>query len=705
MTFLVPLFLLGLAGIAIPLFVHLTRRQKRDIVRFPSLMFLEKIPYREQQRRRVQHWFLLLLRALALALIVFAFARPFLDRSDLVAGTLSGPREVVVLIDRSYSMEIGDRMERARSEAARVFDGLGPLDRASLVVFDRSASVLVRSTADRGRLRSVLDTVRAGSGVTRFGPALKVAETILQESEHPVGAVYLLSDFQRTGWMDDEGAALPRGADFVAVPVGEDPPENVQVAGVALPRVVDAGRERITPTARLVRRGGDGPLEIPVTLEIDGQAIQTLPVTLEGEGATSVTFQPVTVSRPHTRGTVRVPADAVPADDQRHFVLSPGSALMVRIVGPAGGGEDPNLFVQRALGISQDGRFSVTARRGNTLVAADTEDTDVLILNDVRIDGAAAERLRTFVQGGGGLWVAFGENAAWPASALDLLPAAPGNVRDRQAGRGGRIGYLAYEHPVFEIFAGPRRGDFSGARVFRARDATPADSADVIARFDDGSVALAELRYGQGRVMMWTTTLNGYWNDLALQPVYLPWVHRVVEHLAGRAEGTASFAVGQVLDLADRRALEGAGFVRSTAESGMDGAGLVALSPSGAAIRVAEAGDTRYLSLDERGFYTVRAPGGEPDRPFVIAVNTDLEESDLTMADPEEVTLQVRASAVGVMGGAGGDALRREDQERRQSLWRWILAAALGLLMLETVLSNWVSRSTAVAPRGTGSIG
>src|SRR5690606_27234805 len=143
---------------------------------------------------------------------------------------------------------------------ARVFDGLGPLDRASLVVFDRNATVLVRSTADRGRLRSVLDTLRAGSGVTRFGPALKAAETVLQESELPVGAVYLMSDFQRTGWLDDEGAVLPGGADFIAVAVGDAPPENVQVAGVALPRIVDAGRERVTPTARLVRRGGDGAL-------------------------------------------------------------------------------------------------------------------------------------------------------------------------------------------------------------------------------------------------------------------------------------------------------------------------------------------------------------------------------------------------------------------------------------------------------------
>lgn len=703
MSFLVPLFLLGLAGVAVPIAIHLTKRQRRNVVRFPSLMFLEKIPYQEQRRRRVQHWLLLLLRAIALALLVFAFARPFMDRSDLVAGTTSGPREVVVLVDRSYSMEVGDRMEAARTEAMRVFDQLGPLDRASLVAFDRSAAVLVRSTADRARLRSALDTIRAGSDVTRFSPALRVAQTILEESELSAGAVYLLTDFQRTGWVGDEGVRLPASAEFVPVALGAVAPENVQVSGISLPRSVDSGRERITPTARLVRRGGEEPLELPVTLEIDGQAVQTVQVELDGEGATAVTFQPVTVSRPHTRGSVRIPADPVPADDERHFVVSPGTVLTVRIVGAPGGGPDPNVYLQRALGISSDGRFRVTTRRGNGLVPDDTEGVDVLVLNDVRLDGAAAERLRAFVESGGGVLVALGENAAWPASAQDLLPGEPGAARDRDTGRGSRLGHLAYEHPVFEVFSGPRSGDFGGARFFRARDVAPSDSAEVLARFDDGSVALAELVTGRGRVLLWPTTLDAYWNDLALQPVYLPFTHRIAEHLAGRTEATPSFTVGQVIDLADPRALEAAGLVPGAAEGLEDGAEQVALTPSGDGVRIPEGGEARFLSLDQRGFYTIRPPGGNPERPFTLAVNVDVEESGLETIDPEDVVLQVRAAAGGVMGNGadGAQALRREDQERRQSLWRWILAAALGLLILETVLSNWASRSAALASPST----
>src|SRR5690606_34969891 len=365
------LFLLGLAGVAVPIILHLTRRQRRNVVRFPSLMFLQRIPYQERRRRRVQHWLLLALRALALALLAVAFARPFFDRSDVVAGTATGPREVVVLIDRSYSMGIGDRLDRGKTEARQVFDGLGPLDRASLVVFDQGAQVLVRSTTDRARLRSVVDTIRAGSGVTRFGPALKVAQTILEESTLHAADVFLMTDFQRTGWTGDEGVRLPPGANLVPVALGGEVPENVRVTDVSLPRQLEAGRERVTPTVRLVRQGGEDAREVPVSLEIDGQAVQTVAVRLDPNGAGTATFQPVTVSRAHTRGTVRVPADALPADDARHFVVSPGTAASVRIVGNASSAEDPNLYLARALDITEDGRFDVGARRGTGVTAAD----------------------------------------------------------------------------------------------------------------------------------------------------------------------------------------------------------------------------------------------------------------------------------------------------------------------------------------------
>src|SRR4030095_13698113 len=70
MSFLAPLFFLALAGLAIPVLLHLTQREKKQIVHFPSLMFVRRIPYQSVRRRKIHNWLLLFVRLAALALML-----------------------------------------------------------------------------------------------------------------------------------------------------------------------------------------------------------------------------------------------------------------------------------------------------------------------------------------------------------------------------------------------------------------------------------------------------------------------------------------------------------------------------------------------------------------------------------------------------------------------------------------------------------
>src|ERR1700710_2127110 len=102
MNFLAPAFLAGLAAIAVPVIIHLIHRERRAVIEFPSLMFLERIPYRSVRRQKIRHLLLLILRCLAVLLLVAAFARPFFQRHQAAVGG-TGAKEVVILLDRSAS--------------------------------------------------------------------------------------------------------------------------------------------------------------------------------------------------------------------------------------------------------------------------------------------------------------------------------------------------------------------------------------------------------------------------------------------------------------------------------------------------------------------------------------------------------------------------------------------------------------------------
>src|SRR4026209_2739846 len=90
MSFLTPLFLLGLVGLAVPVIIHLIQRERKNVVQFPSLMFLQRIPYQSVQRRRIRNWPLLLLRLAALALIVAGVRPPVPRRPPLAPAAQRG---------------------------------------------------------------------------------------------------------------------------------------------------------------------------------------------------------------------------------------------------------------------------------------------------------------------------------------------------------------------------------------------------------------------------------------------------------------------------------------------------------------------------------------------------------------------------------------------------------------------------------------
>jgi hypothetical protein len=692
MGLLAPLFLLGLLGLAVPIVVHLTERQRRNVVDFPSLMFLRKIPFRSTQRRRIHHWALLSIRILALALLVAAFTRPFFANNEVAIGSTIGPREVVVVLDRSYSMGYGDRWERAKTQAREVFQGLDASDRASLVFMGRGAEALLRATSDRGRLLTAVDTASLSADGTLYGPALKLAQTILEESEFPNREAFIISDFQRIGWIGDEGVTFPPGTVVNPVLVSDDETPNAAVASVALRREFFSGQERMTATARVVRRRGEARADRTIVLKLDGQEVQAQTVSLDPTGSAAVTFEPFTLANLYTRGSIQLDPDALPQDDELHFVLSPGRAMTTLVLEGASPRPDASLYIQTTLEISEESAFQVEVRRSGSVSATDLASTDVVVLNDIPFpQGAASDRLRGFVEGGGGLLLVLGERSAWRTGMEEMLPGRYGPARDHTRGA-ARLGYVDYSHPVFELFGGLRGGDFARARFFRSRDLEMGPEGRVLARFDDGSVALAERRLGEGYVLVWTSTMDAFWNDLAVQPVFLPFIHEMMRHLGGYRERVPWFTAGQVLDIADPSGMVFVADRETELTPDMD---QVALTPGGGSVALPATPGPRFLELEEQGFYEVRPPGTDPERVFAVAVNVNVTESELGSMDPTELAGAVAPRETSGELGAGGmltPEMQARNQERRQSLWRLLMAVALVLLLTETAMSNWISR-------------
>ncbi len=695
-SFLAPLFFAGLAAVAIPIIIHLTHRERRETVPFPSLMFVRRVPFRTVRRQRIRHWLLFLLRAAAVILLVAAFARPLLDTPGLQSAALGTAREVVVLLDRSSSMGFGDRWGRATEAAHRAVDDLGPADRATIVLFADRAEAASQATNDAAVLRSTIDAVRPSPRRTQYGPALQLARDILEASELPRREALLITDFQRVGWQGQQDLRLPDGTALSTVDVSDENAANVAVAGASVERGGTRDRNGVTVLGRIANLGATPVDDLDVTLEIDGRDMATQTIDVPAGGAASVRFAAVSVPDRETRGRLSIDGDALSTDDVFHFVVAPPTTMPILIVHHPSAHASELLYLREALAIGFDPSFDVSMTSTARLGAADLNGRALVVLHDAPYpQGAVGQRLTQFVRDGGGLFIAMGRRtggAAWTTELSESLGTVL-SPTDRVEARGGTVSILDYQHALFEPFGAPRSGDFSAARFFRYHRYQPGPTSVVLARFDDGAVALAETPIGGGRVMVWTSGLGNRWNNLPVQPVFLPFVHQLGRYMSHYRPTPIAYAAGHVIDIDSDAAVTPPQAPITVPEE------LVVETPSGERFAIEPDADNRTLELEEPGFYLLRSLETS-DAPRVIAANPDPVESDLTPLDPEELTGAIAASdAQGQRTAELAAALTPAQKERRQGLWWYILIAALFVLVSETLLAGRLTRGKPLRTR------
>lgn len=698
LAFLAPLFFAGLVALAIPVLVHLTYRQKANVILFPSLMFVQKVPFKSMRRQKIRHWLLFLLRCAALLLLALAFSRPFFNQASIAATLSSASREVVILVDTSNSMAYGDRWERAQRAARETINGLSASDRASLVFFSDAAQLAVRSTPESSVLLGALDVVRPTQRGTRYAPAVGIAQQLLAESGLPVKEVVLITDYQRSGFDPDQPVELPEGTHLIGIDVAEEGSANLSIATLLLQREASGAGEQLIVNARVVNQGEATVEGVEVTLRVGDETVETRSVTLEGNSATTVQFQPRLLGNDAVRGTVLAGTDDLPGDNTFYFMINPGETLDVLVLENTSAHETDSFFFEHALSVGTRPAFRSERKPVSQLQASDLVGVDAVLLNDAPFpSGAVGAALRAYVEAGGGLVVALGEltgPGGWQGSdAAALVPPFAVNPVDRTAEFGGSIASYDRNHSVFEVFRTPRSGDFTAANFYRYWSLQPAEGDLVLAGFDDGTPALLGRTVGSGRVLVWPTSLDRFWNDLVTQPVFVPFIHRVTQYAAGYQEADAWQTVGGSVHLATLKdvQLPDGTPVRATAPDG----GVNDLVAAALALGAADpAGATDRLRLDAPGFYTLAWSDDDGDQQLVVAANLDRAESDLSKIDPEELAaaLSYRAGSTGALDLSR--AVTAEDREASQSLWWYLLVMLFVVLSAETALSNRLSPSS-----------
>jgi aerotolerance regulator-like protein/VWA domain-containing protein len=529
-SFLSPLFLIAGAAAAVPILLHLLKREPEARVKFAAIRLLRHAPVEHRQRRRLRELLLLALRVTAMILLALAFARPF-----FASGSADQPAGVtIVALDTSLSLSAPGQFERAKTLAKAAIAAAPSGDLLGVVTFSNEARIAREPSGDRALAVAAVDQAATNFGATRYRAALSRASAAIEGRR---GTIIVVTDLQEGGWDAGDSATVSASTDVKVVDVGAPPP-NLAVTSVR------AAGDRV---AAVIRNAGPAAREARVRLTVDGR--------IAGEATAAMApGQSSEVMLPGARGTEAAVAiddpSGIQADNVRYLVLNNRIRPVVLLLTP---GTDPSrdaFYVRHALGAEgTDGAAYDVESPGNSALAGWdgprlARYAAIVVISTRGLERHARQLLTQYVRQGGGLLIALGPDvdadvaAELSGGVIALDPPPSGG--DQPASRA--FAPIDARHPVFQAFGSGRSS--LGLVTFRRIAVLRAPRCETLARFTSGENALVECEGTEGRILVFASDLNNAWNDFPRRPTFVPFLHETLRYLAGSRPNTGEYVVG-----------------------------------------------------------------------------------------------------------------------------------------------------------------
>ena len=656
MSFLFPLYLLGAAALAVPILLHLRKRPPKEHIPFSSHMFLEKTPERLTRRTRLERWLLLALRCLALLLLAFAFTRPFF-RSLTLPNEVAAKTRAVILVDRSASMQREDLWQRALAEAKKYVSRYSATDEVAFGVFDEETEMLADLPAwaalgKNARISGIDDLTGEKTDAlswkgTDVGKAMTEAADLLlaADADNPAGRreLVVISDFQEGAQTDRlRSGAWPEEVEVIPVALTVKTPGNLSANLAATPPRANVEEAEVYRVR--IRNSADSESANAV-FSWKGFPDTAVSTTIAPGTSRILTSTP----RPEnaTRGILAVEGDSHPFDNE--IYVSPVRARPLRVHllagnNPVESAGSPLFYLRRALQPTPTLNPIVSVAANAT--EPWPEETEVIVAAG-EWPTETGEKLNQFAEAGG-LVIAIPSRNADPTALASVIGHEGWELGEADVEDYALLADLDFEHPVLAPFARAKIRDFTGIRFWKHRALTLPEADDestrVLATFDGELPALVEQRTGQGTVFVFLSGGEPADSQLALSSKFVPLLFSILEHTGFSIRSAATLYVGETEHTRP-------GFYE-TGETGDGAESLVAVN-----LHPTE-GNTNPLDP----FASFR----EWNIPLSDE-NAEAEKSNLTATQLER--------------------LESEEKEKSQKLWKWLILAALILLLIET----WVA--------------
>ena len=664
MGFLAPWFLAALAAVGLPVYIHLLRRQTTTPRPVSSLMFFERGIQSSTRHRKLRYLLLFSLRALLVVLLALVFANPFVRRSAASAND----RLMVIVVDNSFSMRAGTRLEDAKREALEMLATRRPSQRAQVMSLGGALQVLTQAIQDSGALKAAVENIQPGDSHGNFGE-LGRGMRALTETVHTPVDLHLFSDMQASNMPTNfADMVMPGNVSLVLHSLANTVVPNWTVESVEAPGLlVDPKKARVLA----VIAGHQTPAATrTVSLVINGKVSITKKVDVPADGRATLAFEGLDVPYAASRCEVRIDAaDGFAADDSSLFAVKRADPERVLFVHQAGDARS-QLYFGAALSAAAQASFVL-----QPIVADQAGDVDptkyaFVVLSDVTsIPSILENSLLRYVQNGGSVLIAAGMSEGHRQKIPVFGESATDARYYSRTGGSSTVGQVDTSHPAMKD-----AGGWAEAKIYYATVVDPGRSR-VVARLADGVPLVMDKQMGQGHVLLFASGFDNVTNDLPLNPAFVPFVDESARYLAG------------VERLSGARVVDSFVALRSvTNDAASAGATVQVIGPDGKRpLSLQEEATAQSFQLSHAGFYQIRFANG---RNALIAVNPNRRESGLDLIPADVLKLWSGSAGSDTSSTEAAKAAATEEKKNPYSLWWWIMLMILFAAVAESVVAS-----------------
>ena len=350
------------------------------------------------------------------------------------------------------------------------------------------------------------------------------------------GKIVFVSDLQANGWDGEEKATVPEGVDVELQNVGSLT-DNLAVTDVR------ADGDGIVAT---VANSGPTTRDARVRLAIDGERMDDVAIQIGGHDVGEARFGSI-----RGGGVAEVSVDdpnGIQGDNSRFAFVHDPAVRSVLVVTTSGDLDRDAWYVRNALLAAAGGSQSRSVTGVSTAqLGAWTEDrlsqfSAIAVLSSRGLERRARERLAAYISGGGGLLLAAGPDV--DGTVISDLLGTEGPLEMTPAESQTSMAPVDIRHPVFRAFSG-NAGSLTFVR-FRSIAHVAAPNCQSIARFSSGDAAIVDCSRGFGRALVIGSDLDNRWNDFPTRTSFVPFIDQAIRYLSNGRQKANEYLVGDV---------------------------------------------------------------------------------------------------------------------------------------------------------------